>query len=44
MTPSRAREAREAGAYGVAAISALWRVDDPAAVALAMLEPWLEAL
>ncbi len=43
INPARAREARAAGAYGVAAISSLWRVDDPAAAALAMLEPWLEA-
>jgi thiamine-phosphate pyrophosphorylase len=43
ISPSRVREARTAGAYGVAAISSLWRVDDPAAAALAMLEPWLEA-
>lgn len=43
INPSRAAAARAAGAYGVAAISSLWRVDDPAAAALAMLEPWLEA-
>ena len=39
---ARAREAREAGAYGVAAISALWRAADPAAAALALLAPWTE--
>jgi thiamine-phosphate pyrophosphorylase len=39
----RAREARAAGAYGVAAIRALWRSDDPAAAALALLAPWAEA-
>ena len=38
----RAREVREAGAYGVAAISALWRARDPAAAALALLAPWTE--
>jgi thiamine-phosphate diphosphorylase len=43
INPARARAAQAAGAYGVAAISSLWRVDDPAAAALAMLEPWLEA-
>jgi len=39
----RAREVRAAGAYGVAAISALWRAPDPAAAALALLAPWTEA-
>ncbi|HET9727480.1 MAG TPA: thiamine phosphate synthase [Gemmatimonadales bacterium] len=39
----RAREVRAAGAYGVAAISALWRATDPAAAALALLAPWTEA-
>jgi thiamine-phosphate diphosphorylase len=38
----RASRVREAGAYGVAAIGALWRVADPAAAALALLAPWLE--
>jgi thiamine-phosphate pyrophosphorylase len=38
----RARETRVAGAYGVAAIRALWRSDDPAAAALALLAPWTE--
>ena len=33
---------REAGAYGVAAIGALWHAADPAAAALALLAPWLE--
>ena len=42
ITPSRAWEARDAGAYGVAAIRALWHAPDPAAATLAMLEPWLE--
>jgi thiamine-phosphate pyrophosphorylase len=36
----RAGEARAAGAYGVAAIRALWRASDPAAAALALLAPW----
>jgi thiamine-phosphate diphosphorylase len=38
----RAHEARAAGAYGVAAIGALWRAADPAAAALALLAPWAE--
>jgi thiamine-phosphate pyrophosphorylase len=38
----RAREVRSAGAYGVAAIAALWDADDPAAAALELLLPWLE--
>ena len=42
MTPARAEQAREAGAYGVAAITALWLAQDPAAATLAMLAPWLE--
>lgn len=42
MTPARARLAREAGAWGVAAITALWDATDPAAAALAMLEPWMD--
>ncbi len=42
ITPARAREARSAGAYGVAAIRALWHAPDPAAATLAMLEPWTE--
>jgi thiamine-phosphate diphosphorylase len=36
----RAREVHAAGAYGVAAIRALWRAPDPAAAALALLAPW----
>lgn len=38
MNPERARQAVEAGAWGVAAISALWLADDPYAAAMAMLE------
>ncbi|MGH7530404.1 MAG: thiamine phosphate synthase [Gemmatimonadales bacterium] len=38
VTPERARAARAAGAYGVAAIRALWDAPDPAAAARAMLE------
>ncbi|HEU5041292.1 MAG TPA: thiamine phosphate synthase [Gemmatimonadales bacterium] len=42
MDAARALEMREAGAWGVAAIRALWDADDPAAAALALLAPWLE--
>jgi thiamine-phosphate diphosphorylase len=41
ISPDRAREVRDAGAYGVAAIRALWYAADPAAAALAMLRPWM---
>jgi thiamine-phosphate pyrophosphorylase len=44
ITPERAHAVRDAGAYGVAAISALWLASDPAASTLAMLAPWLGAL
>jgi thiamine-phosphate diphosphorylase len=40
---ARATEARDAGAYGVAAIRALWNAADPAAAALALLAPWWAA-
>ena len=40
ITPTRAAEVREAGAYGVAAIRALWHAPDPAAATMAMLETW----
>jgi thiamine-phosphate pyrophosphorylase len=40
---ARAVEVRAAGAWGVAAITALWRAPDPAAAALALLAPWAEA-
>ncbi len=39
---ARAAEVRRAGAWGVAAIAALWRAPDPAAAALALLAPWAE--
>ena len=38
----RAGRMREEGAYGVAAVGALWHAADPAAAALALLAPWLE--
>ena len=40
VTPARAVEARDAGAWGVAAITALWDADDPYAAAMEMLQPW----
>lgn len=42
MDPERAARVRDAGAYGVAAIGALWDAADPAAAAAALLAPWLE--
>jgi thiamine-phosphate diphosphorylase len=41
ITPERVWAVRAAGAYGVAAIRALWYAPDPASATLAMLEPWL---
>jgi thiamine-phosphate diphosphorylase len=41
ITPERAQEARDVGAYGVAAIRALWHAADPAAATVAMLQPWM---
>jgi thiamine-phosphate pyrophosphorylase len=40
ITAARAVEARDAGAWGVAAISSLWAADDPARAAVALLAPW----
>jgi thiamine-phosphate diphosphorylase len=40
ITAERAVEVKAAGAYGVAAIAALWQAPDPAAATLAMLAPW----
>lgn len=42
MDAGRAAEVRDHGAWGVAAITALWRAGDPAAAALALLAPWTE--
>jgi thiamine-phosphate pyrophosphorylase len=39
---ARAAEVRNAGAWGVAAIAALWHAPDPAAAALALLAPWAD--
>lgn len=38
MNPERARAARDTGAWGVAAITALWLANDPHAAAIALLE------
>jgi len=40
ITPARAPEVRAAGAWGVAAITALWDAPDPAAAALGLAQPW----
>ena len=42
ITAERVPELKAAGAYGVAAIRALWQADDPAAATLSMLAPWGE--
>lgn len=42
VTPERVRELKTAGAYGVAAIGALWQAADPASATMAMLAPWME--
>ena len=44
VTPALVPELKAAGAYGVAAIRALWHATDPAAATLAMLKPWAEEL
>jgi thiamine-phosphate diphosphorylase len=41
MNAERAAAARDAGAWGVAAISALWGVKDPYAAAMEVLAVWL---
>ena len=43
VTPARAAELRDAAAWGVAGVSALWHAADPAAAALLLLEPWSDA-
>ncbi|HEV8600413.1 MAG TPA: thiamine phosphate synthase [Gemmatimonadales bacterium] len=43
ITPERAPVVRAAGAWGAAAISALWDAADPAAAARAMLAAWNSA-
>jgi thiamine-phosphate diphosphorylase len=41
ITAERVDEVKAAGAYGVAAIRALWLAPDPAAATVAMLLPWM---
>jgi thiamine-phosphate pyrophosphorylase len=40
MTPARALEVRDAGAWGVAAIRGLWLAPDPARAAMEFLDAW----
>lgn len=40
ITPERAPLVKDAGAWGVAAITALWHAADPYAAAVALLAPW----
>ena len=42
VTAERAASCREAGAWGVAAIRALWDTDDPYAAGAELLAPWRE--
>ena len=42
ITVQHARELRDAGAYGIAAIRALWHAEDPARAALAFLDEWMD--
>lgn len=43
ITPENAGSVRDAGAWGVAAIRALWQVKDPYAAGMKLVEPWSEA-
>ncbi len=43
LTAERAGLVREAGAWGVAGISALWYAEDPYAAAVEMMRPWMES-
>jgi thiamine-phosphate pyrophosphorylase len=40
VTAARAREAAAGGAWGIAAISALWNTPDPYKSAMELLQPW----
>lgn len=40
VTPGRAREVHDTGAYGVAAIRSIWGAEDPVRAIEQMLEPW----
>jgi thiamine-phosphate diphosphorylase len=41
ITPANVWDVKHAGAWGAAALSALWKAPRPARAALEMLEPWL---
>jgi len=43
MTPARAADVHASGAWGVAAIRAVWEAPDPVAAAAALLAPWEQA-
>ena len=43
VTPANSGAVRDAGAWGVAAIRALWSAADPYAAAMALLAPWSDA-
>ncbi len=40
ITPERAGDVKRAGAWGAAAITAIWDAADPAAVAVELVAPW----
>ncbi len=40
ITPARADEVKRAGAWGAAAIAAIWEAADPATAAVALAAPW----
>jgi len=42
ITPGRAAQVRDAGAWGAAVIAAVWDANDPEAAATALLAPWTE--
>jgi thiamine-phosphate diphosphorylase len=42
ITPARAAELHRAGAWGVAAVSALWLTEHPGVAAAELLSPWME--
>lgn len=44
ITAANVGRARDAGAWGVAAIRALWHAGDPATAARELLAPWLEPM
>jgi thiamine-phosphate diphosphorylase len=43
VTPERSASVKHAGAWGVAAITALWHATDPYAAAVALLAPWSDS-